>query len=89
MVLSAKQLSPHLVLATKIDDDIFKREASLLAQACQHVLDELAITRGGQGGTAIRQVDAAVTPQATPTLFRGAGTRPAILQQKREERKEE
>lgn len=47
MVLSAKQLSPHLVLAIKIDDDIFKREASLLAQAFQHVLDELAITRGG------------------------------------------
>lgn len=46
----------------KVDDDIFQREASLLTQAGQHILDELAITCGGQGGTAIRQVDAAVTP---------------------------
>lgn len=62
MVLCTEQLSAHLVLAMKVDDDIFQREASLLTQAGQHILDELAITCGGQRGTAIRQVDTAVTP---------------------------
>ena len=44
----------HLVLAVKVDDDIFQREASLLAQASQHVSDGQAITCGGQRGAAIR-----------------------------------
>lgn len=82
MVLCAKPSSPpHLVLAIKIDDDVFEREGSLLAQACQHVLDELAIACGGQRGAAVGQVDAAVAPlhpEATPVLWR-AGTGSAVL----------
>lgn len=73
----------HLVLAIKIDDDIFEREGSLLAQARQHVLDELAVPGGCQRGAAVREVDTAVTPlhtEPTPVL-RGAGTGSAVLQQ--------
>lgn len=37
----------------KVNNDIFQGEASLLTQATQHVLDQLAIACGGKGGTAI------------------------------------
>lgn len=77
--------SAHLVLAMKVNDNIFQWEASFLTKASQQVFDWLAIRRGCQGGTAIRQVDTAVsplqpytTPTSTPQL-RGAGTRATIL----------
>lgn len=52
--VQTKQQSSHLVLAVHVDDDIFHREASLLAKANQHVSDGHAITCGGQRGTAVR-----------------------------------
>lgn len=78
--------SPHLVLALKVNDNVFQWEASFLTQASQHVFDWLAITSWCQGGTAIGQEDTAVSPlqsytTPTSTALRGAGTRAAILHQ--------
>ena len=47
------QLSTHLVLPLKVDNDIFQREASLFTQASEHFFDGLAISCGGQRGTAV------------------------------------
>lgn len=62
----------HLVLALKVNDNVFHGEASLLTKAGQHVFNELAVTCGSLGGAAIGKVDAAVTtfqPGPTPTLI--------------------
>lgn len=87
-MLCTEPPSADLVFAVKVDDDIFQREASLLTQAGQHVFDELAVPGGRQGGTAIGEVDAAITPfhpepaAGSSTLLWRTGTRFAVLRQK-------
>lgn len=65
----AEQTGTHLVLAMKVNDDVFQWEASLLTQAGQHVFNELAVTCGNQGSAAIRQVNTTVTAPTPITLL--------------------
>lgn len=51
----------HPVLSMEVDNDVFEGEASLLTEARQHFSEGEAGPYGGQGCTAIRQVDTAVT----------------------------
>lgn len=69
VAVCAEQTGTHLVLAMKVNDNIFQWEASLLTQAGQHVFNKLAVTCGSQGSTAIGQVDTTVTAPTTITLF--------------------
>lgn len=67
----AEQLGAHLVLAAKVNEHIFQREAPLLTQAGQHVFDKLSVTCGSQGSAVIWQEDTTVTtfhPRPTSTF---------------------
>lgn len=79
IVVCAEQMGTHLVLALKVNDNIFQWEASLLTQAGQHVFNELAVTCGSQGSAAVRQVDATVTTPTPVTLLWRTGDRFSIL----------
>lgn len=79
IVVCAEQTGAHLVLAMKVNDNIFQWEASLLTQAGHHVFNGLAVTCGSQGSAAIRQVDTTVTTPISVTLLWRTGAGFSIL----------